>query len=242
MLPLLFGLLIAASPPSLEDAAESYRQGLIHRDDAATARSYFRAAASQYELLWESGHRSPALAAQRGQAHFLADQFPQALHAYHEGLRDAPDDARLHAGLAAIRAQFANVPIVPRFHWWVNPWWFIALTYLAMWHRWWRGHRRGALLVGILMLIGIATIALVERMRQVPRIAIVAQATWCRQGNAASYPAIGDSPLSVGTELRIRGERGGWAHIEFNDGERGWIAETHLFIERPREVPRDSLQ
>src|SRR5690242_6050745 len=105
---LLIGL-SAARPAEdvLESAEHAFAQGVNHRDDADTARGWFRAAASGYDELWHRGHHTPALALNRARARRLAGDLPGAIAALHAGLAVARYDRPLQVELEDARSAVA---------------------------------------------------------------------------------------------------------------------------------------
>ena len=108
--------IVAASgslPLSEDDSLEARAiQAFVHakesRNDADKARPQFREAAR----LWESAHRqlgasNPLLYRSMGNAHLLGDELGQAILAYRRGLRLAPHDHDLRAGLDEVRRRVA---------------------------------------------------------------------------------------------------------------------------------------
>jgi hypothetical protein len=86
-------------------AAAEVKAGLDEQANEAAARPHFRQAVQYYELLQSRNVRNAALYRNLGNAYFLAGDIPQAMLAYHRGLRLRPDDADLHAALETLRGK-----------------------------------------------------------------------------------------------------------------------------------------
>src|SRR5688572_1581854 len=73
------------------DPVYEFEKGVSNRQDAQKSRSDFRSAAAYFDHDWASeDYKSQALAINRGRAHYLAGNLPQAVRAFHDGLRLAP--------------------------------------------------------------------------------------------------------------------------------------------------------
>jgi hypothetical protein len=256
-------LAAAASEPAELDAAElaaraeaAFAEGVRLRDDGEQARPHFRQAAAGLDELNRRGVRNPALFRSLGNAHLLADELPQAILAYRRGLRLAPGDASLQAGLAAARERVEYAPgsslgkPMPEDH---PPWLprpsprtlFLSAAglYGAGWlclGRWLMARRGRTLFLGLLALagaaaLGVGLVVLVrgERAEAVaPLVVVAADGVPLRLGDGPSYPSRFDAPLNRGVEARLRVERDGWLQIELSGGEIGWVPRDRVLIDR----------
>lgn len=230
-------------PPS---AAESFDEGLLHRDDAVAARPFFRTAAAAYDADWNRGPHSPTLAFDRGRAHRLAGNRPAAILAFRQGLLEFPWDADLQMGLAEARSGIdypaetepsERLRPDPPGGWRsrVSPTDLAAASALASlalaWGigRWVTVRTFGSRLAIAGGIVGIAMIAWasVELGDVGPAPAVVAESrTTLRRGNGDSYPPRLPEPLPVGTEIEVIGERGGWLQVRIPGGALGWLPTT----------------
>jgi hypothetical protein len=98
---------VTAAPTDTEllrAAEEAFRAGVTAAGKPGELDS-FRRSAELYDELRERGYASPALYQNQGNAHFLADELPEAILAYRRGLRIAPNDHVLQAALAEARGR-----------------------------------------------------------------------------------------------------------------------------------------
>ena len=227
-----------------------FQEGVKLREDAAAARERFAAAAVHYQEGWDAGHRTPAWAMNRGRAHFLAGNLPQAIRAFHDGLTLAPWDADLQAGLANSRTLVAY-PTESQPAERVHP---DPLT--ALRHRVSPADLFVAAVVGSLLVtvglaarltarpdwavpttaVGVASLILVAAVagkleldaaadRDAPVRVIAADVT-LRTGNGTAFDARLPAPLPRGAEVRELRRRGGWVQVELPGGAVGWVPET----------------
>ena len=241
----------SASVPDAEllaEAQEQYRAGLEARADSAKARPHFARSAAAFEELWRRGVRNPLLARDLAQAYLLAADLPRAIRVYHRGLRIAPDDPALLAGLAFARDQVAypagsNLAEIARPHpgWSLGRWvplrrvalaavLLYAFGWLALARAWMKRLTLWWVLGGLMLaasaLLGGALWWEDVRQEREARssLAIVARdGTVLRTGNTADYPPRIDTPLPRGVETRVLAERGGWLQVELAGGAVGWL-------------------
>lgn len=227
-----------------------FYDGVSHRDNAVSARPHFALAASQLDSRGSSHTSWPANALNRGRAHFLAGNLPQAIRAFRDGLAVAPWDAELQDGLNHCRTLVAySVEATPaervcpdslttvRDR--VSPADLFAvagisslLAMIGLAARFttrptWAGPVAALGVVGIL---AVATVSMkleldaeVERARPV---LVVASDTILRTGNGTAFEARLPSPLPRGAEVRELHRRGGWVQIELPGGAIGWLPES----------------
>lgn len=249
----LFLLTLTPAADPLAEARESYRAGLEARADAAKARPLFRHAAEACERLWALGHRNPALARNMAQAHLLAGDLPRAIRAYHLGLRLAPNDRDLRAGLAHTREQvpypaggaladsarprerrsplrFAPATVVYAGAAGLYLLGFLALARAWMTRRpgWWAaGATMLVLAIGVGLWTGWEADRLAAEYSQ-PLVIVEKGGTSMHRGNGAEYPWRVPERLPEGVELRVLGERGGWLQVQLAGGEVGWVDERRV--------------
>src|SRR5437867_3151658 len=84
-------------------AQDSFRAGVLHKNKLLQARKDFGKATDAYLELHNRGIRNPALYHNLGNAAVLADRWPEAIWAYHVGLKLDPNYADLRAHLTHAR-------------------------------------------------------------------------------------------------------------------------------------------
>ncbi|MCE9533341.1 MAG: SH3 domain-containing protein [Planctomycetes bacterium] len=229
-------------------AVESYRAGLEARNDVEKAQPFFRQAAGAFAELWNDGVRNPLLARDMAQAYLLSGNLAEAIRAYHLGLRLAPHDRDLQAGLAFAREK-VPYPATSKLAAACRPRervsilklhsseeyqviafgiYFLGMLAAA---RAWMTRRRGTWIAAGLLLSLAGTLAIwvyrEERLLENDyrsSLAIIAdKGTSLRRGNGSEFPLRLNDKLPAGVEARILGDRGGWVHIELADGTVGWV-------------------
>src|SRR5437773_79232 len=74
------------------EARAAFERGIDNKHKLLQARKDFSSATDAYFELHRCGVRNPALYRNLGNAAFLADRWPEAIWAYHVGLRFDPND------------------------------------------------------------------------------------------------------------------------------------------------------
>jgi tetratricopeptide (TPR) repeat protein len=266
-------LLLAATAPGVESAALStsdlraeaeaaYSAGLESRTDAAKARPLFARAAAAYERLWQIGPRTPALARDLAQSYLLAGDLARAIRAYRLGLRLAPSDRVLRAGLDFARQQVAY-PVIgnlvesarPRerrsllhmapailFYAAAGGFYLLGCLGLArgwMTRRpfWWSAGGAGLILAAVL--VG-GTMWEAQRLADEDRrpfAVIVGGGAGLHKGNGDEFPLRKPERLPEGVELHLLTERGGWLQIQLAGGEIGWVARERVLLSGEEPTP-----
>jgi hypothetical protein len=253
-------LLAQPSPRSdeeiLAEAQTAYRQGVEHKDHLIQARRDFARAADAYLQLHRAGVGSAALYRNLGDSAILADRWPEAIWAYHLGLRFDANESVMREHLAYARAKVlypAAGQGRPDSETW--PTWLhrptllelfiaFALTYalacfagLGAWH--WRSSRFIVLtlaLVFVAFLCGAGMWFEAEKQsgdRAAPLVVIASNAPFYR-GNGSSYPQHAAVPiLPRGLEARLVHRRGAWLQIRLSTGEIGWLPRSQVLIVEP---------
>ena len=229
----------------LDDGGISFLQGVEARDDAATARRHFAWAANWYDQMWTGGVRTDAVALNRGRAHFLAGNLPQAIRAFRDGLDLYPWDADLQRALTAARAPVAyptesdpaervrpDPPNSLRHR--ISPWdLFLAASAFALVLTIGLARRLTArdgwatplAVAGLLGLVAVAAAGIhIATARPEPVLVLTADEV-LRTGNGTAFPARLDAPLPRGAEVRELARRGGWVQVELPGGAVGWVRE-----------------
>ena len=234
-----------------------FRQGIAARADASAARLQFASAAREFDSDWAEGRRDPGTALNRGRAHFLAGQLPQAIRAFRHGLDLYPWDAELQRSLTAARATVAyptesdpaervrpDPPNSLRHR--VSPWdLFLAASAFALvltvglarrltTHDGWAAPLA---VVGLLGLVVVAAAGITIVADQPSPVLVLATDEVLRTGNGPSFPTRTDAPLPRGAEVRELARRGGWVQVELPGGAVGWVRESAVLGETPNAEP-----
>ncbi len=259
----LIGVLFALSattpaPDELRREAESSFHAGLDKMAAAPgeARRDFAKSARLYDQLRQGGANNAALARNLGNAALLADDVPLAILAYREGLRLAPDDARLWAGLYYARRQVAasvvpgfgrppenhRPPWLPRWPWlWLTLGWSLsAVAWLLLALGWarqrpdWRATGWLLLVLALPPFVGLMLEAWADgEEARAPVVVVAGDGTVLRRGNGSSYPPACESVLQRGIEARKLFQRGDWLQIELASGEIGWVPRQAVLLGRP---------
>jgi tetratricopeptide (TPR) repeat protein len=243
----------------LADAISAFKEGISARG-SPTESALFGKSAALFEELRRRGASNARLLCNEGNAYLLAGDLPQAILAYHRGLRLAPNDSSLRANLAYARDQvgysstgrFGRPPVEAWPPWlprltpgvcWVLAVVFYSLSCLAMtrWcltHRaWLRSASAVTLMLALLLVAGFVIEA--RKARQAadhPLVVIAADAVMMRKGNGQGYPPRYETPLNRGTEARLRFLRGDWLQIELAGGEIGWVPRAGVLLDVSAET------
>lgn len=256
-------MLVAGGEPRdadlLHEAESAFAAGVRLDARSDQARDHFRAAAQAYTTLVSRGVRSAALFRNQGHACLLAGDLPSAIVAYRRGLRLAPDDPALRAGLAHARERVAQpetsgVPPTPANRAWLPGGTLRLLALLAFgayslgWLLWTGGRMarqstlgRHALVAWLLALVlgGVLARDAWQAYREAsePLIVVRQEGVHLRQGNGLSYPPHRDAPLPPGTEATLLFERSGWVQVELASGEVGWLPRAAVLLDAPDSPP-----
>jgi hypothetical protein len=250
-----------AGTPRAVYATAFFQDGVDARGNAAIARQHFAKAAEGFDQQWmKPGLHSPALAVNRGRAHFLAGSLPQAIRAFRDGLDLYPWDAELQQALTAARAAVAypvesdpvervrpDPPNSLRHR--VSPWdLFIAASVGSLLLTVGLARRLTArdgwstplAVAGLLGLLGVAVAGThIATDRPGPVLVLITDEV-LRTGNGPSFPTRIDTPLPRGAEVRELARRGGWVQVELPGGTAGWVQEA-VVLDATRE-PVDPFQ
>ncbi|HVS34557.1 MAG TPA: hypothetical protein VMS17_03180 [Gemmataceae bacterium] len=239
-------------------AEEEFRLGVEQRSDRAKAVPHFRIAADWFDELRRRGADNPQLYRNLGNASLLADDLPRAVLSYRRGLRLAPADADLQAGLDEARKRvnyttetgFGRPPDDHRPPWLPrigSEWLFAgaALGYIAacfLLTRWLMTRRGGVLAIAVLagfMAAGLTASAVTATAsergeREQPLVVAAEDGVILRKGDGVTYPPRYETPLNKGVEARRLFQRDdGWVQIELSGGEIGWAPRSSLLIDEP---------
>jgi len=260
MIPLVLATALTGASPTngsdlLTEADFAYRAGFEARADAAKARPHFLRAAESYEVQWDVGNRTPAIARSMAQSQYFAGDLGRCIRDYRRGLRAFPHDPDLRRGLAFARDQVAyphvgelaaiarpadptspldrvRIPLV-RLAWVAVV--LSAIGWFVLARAWFAARGGLALFGGALVLSATALGSGLwwEDSRQrarwaEPAAVVVGAGAELRTGNSDEYPKRLDERLPAGVEMKILGERGGWLHVELAGGAVGWVRQDRV--------------
>jgi hypothetical protein len=264
-------LLILASAPAAADAVfsgltnaevaqraeQEFHSGVELRSARDKAIPHFQIASDCFEELRRRGVRNPDLYRDLGNASLLADDLPRAVLSYRRGLRLAPTDPDLQAGLTEARGRvvyattggFGRPPNDYR------PPWLprlgsdelfagAAICYVAgcLGATRWLMMRRGwplvfsvtALLAAVMLTtLMIAAVRSEREEREHPLVVVAEDGVLLRKGDGMAYPPRYETPLNKGVEARRLYERGDWSQIALSGGEIGWVWRDCLLVDEP---------
>jgi hypothetical protein len=237
-------------------AERAFRQGVESKTRLLEARKHFGDAADHCLELHRRGVRSPALYRNLGNAALLADRWPEAIWAFHIGLKLDPNDRELREHLAFVRGKTlysASGQAQPEPDIWPAPLYrptlleltvLSAFSYVLTWigvafaflRRTSRIYVATALAVLVAVAAGIAfwhTLEQADLDRRTPLV-IVAENTPLYRGNGTSYPQHPEQPtLPRGMEVRQQHRRGNWLQVRLTSGEIGWLPRSRVLIVEP---------
>ncbi len=230
----------------LQSAERDFRRGLeLERSEPGAASEYFMKSILHYrELIEEGGISNGKLYYNIGNAYFRMDDLGRAILNYKRASLYMPNDDNLRTNLEYARGRRKNVveekerekvlrtlfflhydlPYSVRFLIFSISFaliWLVSSVYLFA---------GGARLKSIIVVLSIISAAFlvsvtVEKiaMERNPEGVIIQEKVIARKGDAETYQPSFTEPLSAGTELRVVERRGGWWHVELEDGARCWI-------------------
>jgi tetratricopeptide (TPR) repeat protein len=251
-------LLMTGAAQAQSEGLRLFESARIKLDAGEPSREDFRRAAVALRKETDAAH--PETFLNLGNAHYLADELPEAIAAYHAGLRIDPSSGRLYANLALARrdvalpadAKLAAPPVAWQRYAFQR--WFRYLDVAAalaaslilpvsLRTGWVRGRALGWMLVLIAALAGGARLVRLSYQGQLDQrpICVLRVDTPLRVGNADSYPGHPDAGvLPRGYEVRRRAQRGGWLHVECPGGQIGWVPEANVvpLVGQASSLPR----
>lgn len=244
----------SSDEPALQRAESAVAQAVAARGTPGEQQA-FRKAARRLDDLTRHGAGNAELYRDQGNAHVLAGDLPRAVLAYHRGLRLAPNDRRLRAGLDYARGKvvFAGDALFggpPRSAWperlprpAAGPAFLPALAcYCLAWVAFTRWRMTGsgrlavaaggaltvAVLLGVVVAVGEAQLR--EAARH-PLVVVSRDGVFLHKGNGFSYGRSYDTPLNQGAEVRQRYARGAWVQVELAGGEVGWLPRSAVLVD-----------
>jgi hypothetical protein len=234
----------------LKDRAEAaFADGIRNRDDPDAARPLFRNAATFFEELRRRGARNALLYRNLGNSYLLAGDLPHAILSFRRGLRLAPGDPDLDAGLESARERVAY-PSGSRLgrpgpagrsswlsrvsgEWLISGAVFLYIAACVGLTRWLMSRRGSVLLMALIGLggAGSLTVLAVREARDTtgsPLAVIADDGVLLRHGDSLSYPPRYETPVNRGVEVRVLTERHNWVQIELSGGEVGWVLRDYV--------------
>jgi hypothetical protein len=196
---------------------------------------------AEFDAAW---HTRPSVttAINRGRAHWIAGNVPEAMRAFREGEKLAPWNAEIRADLDAARDALGTVAPAPSLTDRIGPadvWTVAILSSLAVGVGgtiWLLTRRRNLLIAasaGVAGWLALIVVTFLATNRNEPFAIVAAERVILRQGNAESYDAASPDPLPLGTELTVLGSRGGWRHVRTPSRKIGWLPESALLEGSP---------
>jgi hypothetical protein len=240
----------------LARAEAAFRKGVENKAYLFVARKHFSEATDAYRELHRRGVRSAALYANLGNAAVLADRWPEAIWAYHTGLKLEPDGQAMRAHLAFARAKVIYPPAgqgrpdADSWPDWLrrpkidNLAWVLAAVYGLTWFTagcaFLLRRRQFFVFAGISIAFTVVLgVALWHELRQADidrktPLVVLVENTPFQRGNDSSYPQHPAVPLLPrGLEARQQHRRGNWLQIRLATGELGWVHAANVLIVAP---------
>lgn len=249
----------------LRPGAVSFHEGIAARADAAAARQHFADAAKGFDQDWREGKRTRELALNRGRAHFLAGNLPEAVRAFRDGLALAPWDAALQAGLNHCRTKVAYPPAakpeerlqpdsLTAIRHRVSPddlavasFGFSLCLVVCLGARLtvqpgWASPLALVGGAGLLLVIALGVkLELDAAAERTHPVLVVASDATLRTGNAASFDPRLAFPVPRGAEVRELHRRGGWVQVRLPGGAVGWLPEESVLRDSPARSAYDGV-
>lgn len=228
----------------LAEGQTSFRAGTLLLDsDPAQASKAFVNAAQRWTLLTNDGIQNGPLLYDIGNAWVQAGELGKGIEAYLKSADFMPADPRLAENLAHARTlvspQFSGESthgiLIRLISWhttlsvWVRLGIFVA-AWCLLWsmlivHRLypgavWRWLGGAGLVLSLVFGISVT----VDTLRDTTRLGVLQRdGVIVRKGDAASYQPTFAEPINRGVEFRILESRPVWLHVEFRNGQNGWI-------------------
>lgn len=236
--------------PQLRDALASFDRGsALLRTSPDEALTAFREARAGFQAVVDAGVENGWLYYNLGNTHLRLGDIGRAIAAYRRAERMMPDDQRVKANLQFARSLTRD---------YIEPSGRRALLQTVLFWHYSLGLRTrmvGAMVSYGVFWILLAAKALFPRQKLrypllaclvlwVPLTASVAtdlssrsgltggvlttNDVVVRKGNGDSYEPQFKQPLHEGVEFEIVEQRGDWIHVEFVDGNRGWVRQREV--------------
>jgi len=230
----------------LGEAERAFRKALeLDRTDPENAREYYRKAILHYEYLVNEGRvRNGKLFYNIGNAYFRSGDIGRAILNYKRALIYIPDDENLKQNLEYARSRrkdrievsqskkvyrtlfFLHYDIPSRVKLYLflisfSLMWVLATVKIFLSS----GQIKLAIIVLAIISAIFCTSLVVEDLGFAgrPQGVIVAEEVVARKGDAETYQRAFKEPLHAGTEFFLLETRGGWMHIELDNGVDCWI-------------------
>jgi hypothetical protein len=238
----------------LYGAEEAFRRAQQSGQDEVQSRDSYKLAAIKYGYILYFDQ--PDLFLNCGNAHVLADELPQAILVYRQGLRLHPLHPQLNENLEAARDLVAypngdarHRPAADAWPWFLPRWcpecvlhtalilhgfaWLALLTWLIL-------RRRPTGIITVVLFLATAAAVgwwfyldyRIARDTEQPLVVVRVNGAALRRGNGSMYPRLTEMPtVNRGMEGRLLHERGGWVQVQFAAGEIGWLPRGAVITE-----------
>ncbi|MFO0877334.1 MAG: tetratricopeptide repeat protein [Gemmataceae bacterium] len=229
----------------VDEAERAFAEGLAQRERGERGARSFRAAAVALETLRSRGCASGPLFRNLGNSYLLAGDLPQAIQAYRQGVRLAPDDLALRAALQFAREQVAArdprlLPTSPTWSASAARWLCLglALSGALGWvclTRWWMVRGTGwlqAAVVGLTLAGSLGLLLLTQGASpRLEAVVVAEEGIFLRKGPGETFAPWEERTLPRGAEGRLVHRAEGWGQIELADGSVGWVRLNQLLID-----------
>jgi len=228
----------------LEQGHTAFAEGSALRDtNPDAAHEHFLRAADRWSLLVQDGVANGPLLYDLGNAWVRAGDLGQGIAAYLRAEQYMPGDPRLAENLTHARSlvspQFvpdSTQALIGRLTSWHDGWaistrlMLFAIGWVGLWMMLILRNRMtaaiprwvGGLASIVAVIFGISvTLTLFAGTGSVG--VLIQDDVMVRKGNADSYTPQFDAPINGGVEFRILESQPVWLHVEFQNGEDGWI-------------------
>jgi len=238
-------MVVAALPAGGQNSADSLTRA-FDEANKLYEQSKFRETAEAYERILASGHRSPALYFNLGNAWFKSGQMGRAVSAYRQALKMAPRDSEIRANLGASLRQVQG----PR---WLesrldrglgrltlNEWALLGAAALWLWLAiltlvQWRPalklrlNRLSLGLAALTILLCACSVAAFGVARSTRLAAVIVPEATVHNG------PLDESPMAFtardGAELRILDQKDEWLQVSTDAKRIGWIKRGDVLLE-----------
>jgi len=211
--------------------------------DPDAARAGFLKAAERWSLLVDAGTVNGPLLYDIGNAFVLAGDLGHGIASYLRAQQYMPNDPRLAENLAHARSLVSSrfdapdgQALLDRLLGWIptaSPWatlFVFTLAWTGLWaclvfRRSMRTPVRRPILATCSVFTLVAGMAVISHMAVgSSRLGVLVEdGVVVRKGDAATFAPQFSEPIDRGVEFRILEERPVWLHVEFPNGDEGWV-------------------
>jgi hypothetical protein len=228
----------------IQEGHESFDRGLsLLQLEPAQATKAFQQAAARWKTLIDDGIENGPLLYNLGNAQVQAGDLGMGIASYLRAKQFMPGNARLQENLAHARTlvspQFtpdSTQDLAKRLTFWHHNWTLssrliiFTIAWTAAWiillcrrfvsipgWRWWTGV---TLVIGVFF-GGSAALSITSDASQ--RGVLIQDDIIVRKGDGEAYERSFKEPINRGVEFRILEQRPIWLHVEFPNGDDGWV-------------------